>query len=203
MDRFNTDRRAPDRMPDWLMQLTTVNNPRRALEQFQKLNPPPFKGGVDPIQAEEWLRQICKILDVMECTEDQRVSFTSFMFQGEAEHWWEVVKTGAKSLGEEISWKFLVKKFNEKYIPGVVRDKLAMEFQELKQNLLTVNQYEIKFTQLSRYAGKLVSEEEDRTKRFVRGLRPEIRSQLIPFQLQIYSQAVEKALEVERDLQEN
>ena len=48
-----------------------------------------------------------------------------------------------------------------------------------------------------------MSEEEDKTKRFVRGLKPEVRSKLIPFQLQIYSQAVEKALEVERDMQEN
>ena len=78
-----------------------------------------------------------------------------------------------------------------------------MEFQELKQDQMTVSQYEAKFTQLSRYAGKLVSKEEDRTKRFVRGLRSGIRSQLVPFQLQIYSQAVEKALEVERDMQEN
>ena len=78
-----------------------------------------------------------------------------------------------------------------------------MEFQDLKQDQLTVSQYEAKFTQLSRYAEKLVSEEEDRTKRFVRGLKPEIRSKLIPFQLQVYSQAVEKALKIERDMQES
>ena len=65
-----------------------------------------------------------------------------------------------------------------------------------------MSQYEVKFTQLSRYAETLVSEGEDRTKRFVRGLKPEVRSKLIPFQLQIYTQAVEKALEVERDMQE-
>jgi len=199
----NANRGVPDRIPDWLLQLASANNPRRALEQFQKLNPPAFRGGVDPIQAEEWLRQIEKILDVMECTETQRVSFASFMFQGEAERWWEMVKGGAKNLGREISWNFLVAKFNEKYIPGVVKDRLAMEFQELKQEQWTVSHYEAKFTQLSRYAEKLVSEEEDRTKRFVRGLRPEIRSKLIPFQLQVYSQAVEKAMEIERDMQEN
>ena len=84
------------------------------------------------------------------------------MFQGEAERWWEMIKGGAKTLGKEISWSFLVKKFNEKYILGVVKDKLAMEFQDLKQDHLTVSQYEAKFTQLSRYAEKLVSEEEDR-----------------------------------------
>ena len=45
------------------------------------------------------------------------------MFHGEAERWWEMVK----SLGEEVSSNFLVKKFNEKYIPGVAKDKLALE----------------------------------------------------------------------------
>ena len=89
-------------MPDWLAQLATRSNPHRALEQFQKLNPPAFKREVNPIQAEDWLRQFDKILDVMECTENQRVCFTSFMFQGETEHWGEMIKGGAKSLGEEF-----------------------------------------------------------------------------------------------------
>ena len=103
------------------------------------------------------------------------------MFQGEAERWWEMIQSGAKTLGKEISWNFLVKIFNEKYIPGVAKDKLVMKFQDLKQDQLTVSQYEVKFTQLSRYAEKLVSEEEDRTKRFVRGLKSEVRRKLIPF----------------------
>jgi len=139
----------------------------------------------------------------MEYTEGQRVAFTTFMFQREAEHRWEMVKSEAKSAGEELTWNFLVKKFNEKYIWGIAKDKLAMEFQELKQGRMLVNQYDIKFTQLWRYAKGLVREEADRTKRFVRGLRPEIRSKLVPFQLQVYVQAVEKALEVERDILED
>jgi len=68
---------------------------------------------------------------------------------------------------------------------------------------MSVSQYDIKFTQLLRYALRLVREESDRTKRFVRSLRPEIRSKLVPFQLQIYVQTVEKALEVERDIMED
>lgn len=32
--------------------------------------------------------------------------------------------------------------------------------------------------------------------RFLKGLRPDIRSKLVSFQLQVYSQAVEKTLEV-------
>lgn len=63
------------------------------------------------------------------------------------------MKNGAKALGEEINWKFLVNKFTEKYISEIARDKLAMEFQELKQGPMTIAQYDAKFTQLSRYAG--------------------------------------------------
>jgi len=51
--------------------------------------------------------------------------------------------------------------------------------------------------QLSRYARKLVSYEKERTKRFVRGLKPEIWCKLVPFQLQVHNQTIEKALEVE------
>ena len=62
VDQLNASQRVPDRMQDWLVRLATINNPRSALEQFQKLNPPAYKGRADPIQAEEWLRQIEKIL---------------------------------------------------------------------------------------------------------------------------------------------
>lgn len=44
----------------------------------------------------------------------------------------KMVKDGAKFSGEEINWDFLVKKFNEKYIPEVARDQLVLKFQELK-----------------------------------------------------------------------
>ena len=65
---------------------------------------------------------------------------------------------GAKFSEEEINWDFLVKNFNEKYIPEVVRDQLAPEFQELKQGQMSVT-HDNKFTQLSRYAWGLVRKE--------------------------------------------
>ena len=66
-----------------------------------------------------------------------------------------------------------------------------------------VMRYDVKFTQLLWYAWRLVKEEVKNTKRFLRGLKPRIKSKLVSFQLRIYSQALEKALEVERDMYEN
>ena len=84
-------------MPGWLAQLVAggnSNNPHRALEQFQKMEPPVFEGEANPLQAEGWLLQIEKYLDVINCTEEKEVFFSSFMFQKEAEHWWRTVKDG-------------------------------------------------------------------------------------------------------------
>ena len=118
-------------IPKWLTQLmirANNNNSYRALKQFQKMKPPVFKGEVDPLQAEAWLLQIEKILDVMNCTDEQRVSFSSFMFQKEAEYWWRAVKNSVKSTRESITWEFLVNKFTEKYIPETARDKMHQNF---------------------------------------------------------------------------
>jgi len=49
------------------------------------------------------------------------------MFQGEAEHWWEMINGGVKLAGKELTWSFLVKTFNEKYISEVARDKLSLD----------------------------------------------------------------------------
>ena len=84
------------------------------------------------------------------------------MFQEEAEHWWETVKDEAKFSGEEVNWNFPIKKFNGKYILNVVNDHLALEFQELKQGHMSVTQSDVRFTQLSRYAGRLIREEAEK-----------------------------------------
>ena len=67
---------------------------------------------------------------------------------------------------------------------------------------MNVSQYDQRFTQLSRYADALVKSEAERMKRFVKGLRSEIRGRLIPVQLKNYLQTVKRALEVEMDMQE-
>ena len=64
--------------------------------------------------------------------EDQEVSFASFILQVETEYWWEIVREGAEISGNEIVQRFLIEKFSEKYFSEMARDKLALEFQELK-----------------------------------------------------------------------
>ena len=63
----------------------------------------------------------------------------------------------------------------EKYIPWTLRDRKRGEFLSLKQGRMSVTAYEVKFCALSRYATQLCFSTQERIRRFVKGLRSELR----------------------------
>ena len=103
---------------------------------------------------------------------------------------------------EHMTWAAFKKLFLENYFPQVERDARREEFERLLQRGLTVAQYEAQFTELSRHVEYMVDTEEKKVSRFLRGLRPNIQSQLIMLMLTEYSDAVNRALLVKRSLDE-
>ncbi|RVW20756.1 hypothetical protein CK203_113249 [Vitis vinifera] len=55
------------------------------IQEFKALTPPIFQGGLNFLEAENWMKEITKILDVMAMPEERRVSLTFFMLRDEAE----------------------------------------------------------------------------------------------------------------------
>ena len=62
--------------------------------------------------------------------------------------------------------------------------------------------YEAKFAELSRFPLELTEDEAMKTKRFVKGLRPYIRSKLVPLNLRSYSEAIDRAILVEEEMKD-
>ena len=60
--------------------------------QFNKLKPPKFEGGTDPMAYEEWLRRMENLFEIMECPEGFKVHLAIYQFEKEAEFWWGPVK---------------------------------------------------------------------------------------------------------------
>lgn len=72
---------------------SSSNQPRSTIhEQFMKLQPPTFSSGVEPLEAEEWLKRMESIFDVMSVSDDQKVVLALFMLKDEARFWWEATK---------------------------------------------------------------------------------------------------------------
>mgnify|MGYP004719527777 CR=1 FL=1 len=75
----------------------------RALERFLKFNPPKFTGEPNPEVAENWLERMTNIFAALDYTEDRRVNFAAFQFEGVARAWWDVIRGKSPSplgLGE-------------------------------------------------------------------------------------------------------
>ncbi|XP_059638859.1 uncharacterized protein LOC132281144 [Cornus florida] len=59
-----------------------------------------------------------------------------------------------------MTWDDFKTRFNDKYLPLLVKEKKATEFMQLEQNNdMSINEYERKFTELSRFAPHIVANE--------------------------------------------
>ena len=87
-------------------------------------------------------------------------------------------------------------------MPEIYCDEKQREFLNLKQQAMTVVEYEVRFTQLSRYALMMVATEKDRCRQFEEGLSYNIRSRLASSDLRTYQELKAAAIRVERLLRE-
>ena len=69
---------------------------------------------------------------------------------------------------------------------------------ELRQNDMTVAEYELKFTQLSVYAANLIAAEEEKCSKFEEGLTYKIRSKLTPYDMETFPRLITVAIRVEK-----
>ncbi|XP_027156758.1 uncharacterized protein LOC113757878 [Coffea eugenioides] len=131
----------------------------RTLERFLKFNPPKFIGGPDPELAENWLERMTNIFIGLDYTEEMRVSFAAFQFEGVVRAWWDVIRRKWERAQTPWIWKNFTREFNEKFLPSLIQEKREDEFIKLRQRTLSVAEYEGKFTNLSKYALELVVNE--------------------------------------------
>ncbi|XP_074369633.1 uncharacterized protein LOC141711091 [Apium graveolens] len=126
----------------------------------EAINPPEFKGSLEPIEANVWLKEIEKAFALVKVKEEQKVEFASYYLKNEATYWWEM----------EL--------FLEKYFPQFVQDQMELKFLELKQGNMSVTDYEGKFEELSRYVPSYIDTDRKKAKRFQQGLKPWIRGKI-------------------------
>jgi Retrotransposon gag protein len=148
------------------------------LSEFMKFKPPTFDSTEDPLEADDWLREINKKLDIIHARGRDRVLLASHQLVGSAAEWWDNYSQATEN-PEEITWEEFQKTFREYHIPEGIMEMKAEEFRNLKQETMTVTQYIRKFMKLSRYAMDDINTDKKKQDRFRRGLNSELRIQLV------------------------
>ena len=124
-----------------------------ALHEFTPLNPIVFRNSKQPLDADDWLRDITHELESTNVAPANLVTFASYFLKGSAAQWWSTHK---RSLTDRavITWKDFQTVFRARYIPQGIMDRKRAEFRNLTQGSKTVEAYQREFLNLSRYTGR-------------------------------------------------
>ncbi|KAK8939259.1 hypothetical protein KSP39_PZI011311 [Platanthera zijinensis] len=171
------------------------------MRQFLELKPPTFRGGLSPIETEDWILRIETIFDTMRCPAERKVELVVFLLEGEAKRWWvNLMKGKFQTRGlANVTWAEFTREFTKWFVPRTEKRQLQEKFLRLVQGSRSVLQYEAEFSSLAYYAESAVATEEARCLRFQEGLRDDIRASVVPFDIIEYALLVEKARLVELD----
>lgn len=171
------------------------------IERVRSLGAKSFNGSGEPPEAESWFVKLERIYDMMKCSEDDRLSFATFLLEDRAYQWWQTVERRYQGHAA-ITWAIFRKEFYNHYFPAVYQDIKRSEFFRLVQGSLTVEEYEKKFLDLSRFATSVVGDERERCRRFEDGLRFEIRTTVTASRYTEFGEVVEAARRVEHSIAE-
>ncbi|GKV32449.1 hypothetical protein SLEP1_g41058 [Rubroshorea leprosula] len=83
-----------------------------------------------------------------------------------------------------------------------VLERKEREFMNLKQDDMTVDEYQIKFSYLMKFAPHVVNDEVKKTRKFQRGLKASIRNKVVPEMLKTYDEVLAMAQIIEQDMEE-
>ncbi|KAM6548119.1 hypothetical protein CsatB_019795 [Cannabis sativa] len=145
---------------------------------FHQIQVPEFEGGQDPMVAERWLRQIKKNFNTIGTPEEYEVTFVVSKLEGGVANWWETLPRTMETDG--MTWQNFDEVFREQYFSPSHRRVLIGVLDGLRQGDMTLNEFYMKFVELSSYAYPIVVDQPLVIEQFMRRLRPTIRGPISP-----------------------
>ncbi|GMN29464.1 hypothetical protein TIFTF001_047942 [Ficus carica] len=140
--------------------------------RFKRMKPKEFNGSTDPLVAQGWLKSIELVLNFMDLTDNEKVKCASYCWMDDARIWWEGIEL-SRDISQMI-WEDFIQEFNEQYFNMSVTREHYDEFNNFRQGNLSVTEAVKRFNQLARLCPHMVPNEQERLRRMIGMLRPEI-----------------------------
>nr|AAX96626.1 retrotransposon protein, putative, Ty3-gypsy sub-class [Oryza sativa Japonica Group]ABA92968.1 retrotransposon protein, putative, Ty3-gypsy subclass [Oryza sativa Japonica Group] len=125
--------------------------PQNKLADFLRVRAPTFSSTTNPVEAGDWLHAVEKKLDLIQCTEQEKVSSASHQLHGPTAEWWNHFRQN-RAAGKPITWREFTAAFKKTHIPSGVVALKKREFSALNQGSRSVIEYLHDFNRLARYA---------------------------------------------------
>jgi hypothetical protein len=105
---------------------------RDKLRELQWTKPLTFSHSGEPMDADDWLKTIKKKLQVVHCTNRERVLFAAHQLAGPAVDWWDTY-VEAHEEPESINWQEFWNSFRTYHVSLRVMNLKKKELEDLKQ----------------------------------------------------------------------
>jgi hypothetical protein len=146
--------------------------------------PPTFASSPDPLDVDDWLKSIEKMLNIAQCSNREKVLYASGRLTGPATDWWDSY-VAAHDAADTITWAEFTTQFRN------------YQFLSLKQGNMSATEYSDKFIQLSRYAPDEVADDERKQENFTEGLNGPLQYALVAHTFPSFQRLLDKALAIE------
>jgi hypothetical protein len=157
---------------------------------------PTFASSLDPLDADDWLKSIEKMLNFTQCSDREKVLYASDRLTGPAADWWDSY-VAAHDAADTITWAEFTTQFRNYHIPARLMKIKKKEFLSLKQGNMSVSEYHDKFIQLSRYSPDEVADDERKQEHFTEGLNRPLQYALVAHTFPSFQRLLDKALAIE------
>ncbi|KAF0900935.1 hypothetical protein E2562_037049 [Oryza meyeriana var. granulata] len=102
------------------------------LADVQRTHPPTFSCTADPLDADDWLRDVEAKLVLAHCDETEKATYAAYYLQGATAAWWEIYKTLIPP-DEPITWAVFKVGFRSAHVLAGLMEIKRREFLTLKQ----------------------------------------------------------------------
>ena len=163
------------------------------LRDFVRFNPRTYHSSDNPLDADDWLRDIAHEMESAGVAQADRVTFAAYFLKGPAAQWSDSHKHTLAE-GAVVNWQEFQTAFRGHHIPQGIMDRMKREFHELTQGKDTVDAYRRKFLDMSRYAPDDVSTDAKMQEKFHDGLHTDIQLPVSIHDFHDFATLVNKAI---------
>jgi hypothetical protein len=170
--------------------------PRDKHREFMRHKPPTFSNFTNPLQADDWLKSVEKMLNIAQCSDKEKVLYASGRLTGPAADWWDAY-CATHAAVNTITWARFSTQFRNYHIPAGLMKIKRKEFLSLKQGGMSVSEYRDKFILLSRYAPRDIEDDEKKQEFFLEGFIGPLQYQLVSHTFSSFQRLLDKVIVVE------
>ena len=108
------------------------------LQEFVRLNPYVFCSSANPMDADDWLREMAVQMESADVAPKFYVTYATYHLRGPASQWWESHRLALPD-GTVTTWQEFQSAFHAWHLPRGLMDQKKEEFLKLKQGETTVD----------------------------------------------------------------